>query len=68
MLNRNELLVSARDAEELALLLDGRRRMDAREAESANALADALVAQYVADDIARMITKQMKAGSRPSWA
>lgn len=42
MANHNELLVSARDAEELAMLLDV-RRMGGREAEAANALADALV-------------------------
>jgi len=49
--NQNVLIISARDAEALALLVGERRRMDALEAEAAKALADALMdAQMVPHD------------------
>lgn len=50
MVSHNDLLVSARDAESLALLV-GDRRSDRFEAEAANALADVLIdARMVAHD------------------
>jgi len=43
MANYNELLVSARDVDTLASLVDDRRRNDRFEAEAADALADVLM-------------------------
>jgi regulator of nucleoside diphosphate kinase len=74
MMNYNDLLVSARDAEMLAGLVGAGRRMSAFEAEAANALADALLdARMVpherlpADRVAmgsRVVYREEPAGAR----